>query len=358
LTRFRGRSQRVIVSCQVALAVVLLVGATLLGETVVRLTSLPVGFDDERLFVLSVLWARSLAPDMVRRAQVEQSLLERIRALPAVESAAATASPPFGRSFGSNSIEVSGRPGESLPAQRHIVSEDFFRTMRMPLQRGRPFELGDAARVLLGPAQPGAEVDDSLGVAIVSRELERRYFGGNALGQRLRFNRIWHDVIGVVPDVKARQYAEETAPAFYVYSRQTPYINVGQFVVRAAGDPATLVRRLWETVTSVDSRLTIAAAETMETLMARSVANQRYRAMLSSSFGGAALLLASVGLFGLLSRAVNERRKEIGVRMAVGARPADVLRLVMTEGGGLVASGLLVGLPTAFLSARLIQSQL
>jgi predicted permease len=358
LTRFRSRSQRLIVSCQVALAAVLLVGATLLGETIVRLTSLPVGFDDERLLVLSVISSRSLAPDMFRRSEVEQSLLERIRALPAVKSAAATASPPFGRSFGSNTIEVSGRPGDSLPAQRHIVSEGFFATMRMPILRGREFGRTDATRVLRGPAVRGQEVSDSLGVAIVSRELEQRYFGGDATGQRIRFNRVWHDVIGVVPDVKSRQYAEETVPAFYVYSRQTPYISVGQFVVRAAGDPATLLRTLRETVTAVDSRLTIAVVETMETLMSRSVANQRYRAMLSTAFGGAALLLASIGLFGLLSRAVTERRKEIGVRIAVGARPADVLRLVMTEGGGLVASGLIVGLPAAFLGARLIQSQL
>jgi putative ABC transport system permease protein len=230
--------------------------------------------------------------------------------------------------------------------------------MRMPILRGREFGRTDATRVLRGPAVRGQEVSDSLGVAIVSRELEQRYFGGDATGQRIRFNRVWHDVIGVVPDVKSRQYAEETVPAFYVYSRQTPYISVGQFVVRAAGDPATLLRTLRETVTAVDSRLTIAVVETMETLMSRSVANQRYRAMLSTAFGGAALLLASIGLFGLLSRAVTERRKEIGVRIAVGARPADVLRLVMTEGGGLVASGLIVGLPAAFLGARLIQSQL
>jgi len=358
LTRFRSRSQRLIVSCQVALAVVLLVGATLLGETVVRLTSLPVGFDDDRLFVLSVLSSRSLAPAMVRRAQVEQSLLERIRALPGVESAAATSSPPFGRSFGSNSIEVSGRPGEFLPAQRHIVSEDFFATMRMPILRGREFARTDATRVLLGPAAPGQEVSDSLGVAVVSRELEQRYFGGDATGQRIRFNRVWHDVIGVVPDAKSRQYTDETGPAFYVYSRQTPYINVGQFVVRAAGDPATLVRTLRDTVTSVDSRLTIAMAETMETLMARSVANERYRATLSSAFGIAALTLAAIGLFGLLTRAVNERRREIGVRMAVGAKPGDVVRLVMREGGRLVAGGLLVGVPAAVAAAQLIRAQL
>jgi predicted permease len=358
LARFRSRPQRLIVSCQVALAVVLLAGATLLSETFIRLTSLPVGFDDEGLLVLSVLQSRTLAPDVARQAQVTGTLLERLRALPGVEMAAATASPPFGTSFGSNTIEVSERPGEFFPAQRHIVSEDFFATMRMPVLRGRSFERLDAARTLLGPVARGTEVTDSLGVAIVSRELENRYFGGNATGQRIRFNRTWLDVIGVVPDVKTRQYTDDAGPAFYIYTRQMPYITVSQFVVRATGDPTRLVQTLRETVTGVDSRLTIAAAATMRTLMARSVANERYRATLSSAFGGAALLLAAVGLFGLLTRAVNERRREIGVRMAVGATPGSVVRLVMREGGWLVAGGLLVGVPAALAAAQLIRSQL
>jgi predicted permease len=354
----RSRTQRVMVAAQVAIALVLLAGAALLGESVVRLTSEPVGFDGNGLLVLSVAGSRSLAPDMARRARIDAELLDQVRAMPGVESASATASPPFGTSFGSNAIEVSGRPGEFLTAQRHVVSEDFFTTMRMPMVRGRAFERSDAARQLLAPAPRGGEVEDSLGVAIVSRELERRYFGGNAAGQRIRFNRQWLDVIGVVPDVKTRAYSEESGPAFYVYSRQMPYISVGQFVIRASGDPTALVPPLRDLVTRVDSRLAIASVETMRTLLSRSVANQRYRATLSSAFGVAAVVLAAIGLFGLLTRAVNQRRREIGVRMAVGATPGDVVRLVMREGGLLVAGGLLVGVPGALASAQVIRAQL
>ncbi len=165
-------------------------------------------------------------------------------------------------------------------------------------------------------------------------------------------------MIGVVPDVKTRAYSEESGPAFYVYSRQMPYISVGQFVIRASGDPTTLVPALRDLVTRVDSRLAIASVETMQTLLSRSVANQRYRATLSSAFGGGALVLAAIGLFGLLARAVNERRREIGVRMAVGAKPGDVVRMVMREGGVLVVGGLLVGVPIALAVARLIRAQL
>src|SRR5262245_60007568 len=359
LARFRSRSQRLIVSCQVALAVVLLAGAALLGETVVRLTSQPVGFDDRGLLAVGVVpRQRSLLTDMPTRAQVVGELLARIRALAGVESAAMTASPPFGDSYGSNAIEVSGRPGESLSAQRHVVSEGFFQTMGMRMLRGREFELGDAARPIVNPTLPGQESPDSLGVVIVSREFERRYFGGTATGQRIRFARMWLDVIGVAPDAKSRQYTDEAAPAFYLYSKQMPYVAVGQFVVRASGDPLQLVRPLREIVTSGNSQLAVTYVDTMRTMMARTVANERYRATLSSAFGGAALLLAAIGLFGLLSRAVNERRREIGVRMAVGAKPGDVVRLVLREGAVLVAGGLLVGVPAAFAAAQLIRAQL
>jgi ABC-type antimicrobial peptide transport system permease subunit len=124
------------------------------------------------------------------------------------------------------------------------------------------------------------------------------------------------------------------------------------------GDPTALVAALRDVVTSGDSQLAVTYVDTMRTMMARTVANERYRATLSSAFGGAALLLAAIGLFGLLTRAVNERRREIGVRIAVGAKPGDVVRLVMREGGLLVAGGLLAGVPAALAAAQLIRAQL
>ena len=131
-----------------------------------------------------------------------------------------------------------------------------------------------------------------------------------------------------------------------------------QFVVRASGDPVALVAALRQVVTREDSQFAVTYVDTMRTMMARTVANERYRATLSSAFGVAALVLAAIGLFGLLTRAVNERRREIGVRMAVGARPGDVARLVMREGGLLVAGGLVVGVPAALAAAQVIRAQL
>jgi putative ABC transport system permease protein len=359
MARFRSRSQRVMVSCQVALAVVLLAGAAMLGETVIRLTSQPVGFDERGLLAVGVVpRQRPLLTDMPRRAQAVSALLDRVRALPGVESAAMTASPPFGTSYGSNSIEVSGRPGESFSAQRQVVSEAFFSTMGMKMLRGREFEPRDASRPIVAPTLAANQSTDSVGVAVVSRELERRYFGGNATGQRIRFNRMWLDVIGVAPDAKSRQYTDEAAPAFYLFSKQMPYIAVGQIVVRTSADPLSLVAPLRQTITSGDSQLAVTYVDLMRTMMERTVANERYRATLSSAFGAGALLLAAIGLFGLLTRAVNERRREIGVRMAVGAKPGDVVRLVMREGSVLVGGGLLAGIPAALVSAQLVRSLL
>ena len=149
-----------------------------------------------------------------------------------------------------------------------------------------------------------------MGVAIVSQELERRYLGGNANGQRIRFNRMWLDVIGVAPDAKSLQYTMKP-PRRSTSTRQMPYIAVTQFVVRASGDPVALVAALRQVVTR-DSQFAVTYVDTMRTMMARTVANERYRATLSSAFGVAALVLAAIGLFGLLTRAVNERRREIG----------------------------------------------
>jgi ABC-type antimicrobial peptide transport system permease subunit len=224
--------------------------------------------------------------------------------------------------------------------------------------RGRDFSLGDAAQPILDPTLPSNQTADAVGVAIVSRELERRYFGGNATGQRIRFNRMWLDVIGVAPDAKSRQYTDEATPAFYLFSKQMPYIAVGQFVVRTSGDPLSLVAPVRQAIASGDSQLAVTYVDPMRTMMDRSVANERYRATLSSAFGAGALLLAAIGLFGLLTRAVNERRREIGVRMAVGANPRDVVRLVMREGILLVAGGLLAGIPAALISAQLVRSLL
>jgi putative ABC transport system permease protein len=338
-TRFRRRTQRLIVVGEVALAAVLLAGASLLGETIIRLTASPVGFDADRLVVLRLRGPRSVTANIAARSQ---ELLDRIRTIPGVQSAAGTSAAPFAGSFGSNSIEADGRPGQGFAAQRYVVTDGYFETMRLPVA-GRAFERADAN---------GEEV------VVVSQDLARRSYNGNAVGRRLRFGERWRTIIGVVPDVKLRAYSEEPGPAFYLYAPQVPTLGAYEILIRATGDPQRLIPALRESVTAFDNRLAFQTLETMGALTARTASSQRYRAVLASAFGSAALILASVGLYGLLARAVSDRRREIGVRMAVGARPIDVARLVVAEGGALVAGGLVVGIPAAMAVARLIRSQL
>jgi predicted permease len=347
----RHRAHDGIVVSQVALAVVLLVGASLLGETLVRLISQPVGFDTENLIVLRVRPTRPLASGATFGGLVT-SLVERIRSIPGVRSAATTSAAAFAGNFSSNTIEVEGHPGENLSAWRYSVGDGYFETAGVRLLRGRDFASTDASG--RNPPTPGDT--DATGVTVVSEDLERRYYGGHALGRRLRVNpqtsQRWFTIVGIVADTKLRQYTEPNNPAFYLP-------GTGEhIVVRTVGDPLALVPALRQTAATADNPMAITLLETMATLMGRTVAGERYRALLSSMFGLAALVLASIGLYGLLARTVADRQREIGVRVALGARPGDVLALIVRDGARLVVAGLAIGIPISLGAAQLIRTQL
>ena len=341
---------------QVALAVVLLVGASLLGETLVRLTSQPIGFNAENMMVLRVRPVRAGSPGSV--GQSVHSLLDRIRSIPGVISAASTSAAPFGGSYGTNALEVEGRPGETVSGFRHAVSDGYFETMGIRILRGRGFVAADTtSQQLASPAAVGDTLSGT-GVTVVSEELERRYFNGSALGRRLLFGNTWLTIVGIAADTKLREYVEQANPSFYLFSRQMVYLGTDQVIIRTTDDPAALAPALRQAVATLDTPLVITRLETMSDLMRRTVAGERYRALLSSIFGVAALMLASIGLYGLLARTVADRQREIGIRMAVGARPAQVLALVVRDGGWLIAAGLAIGVPIAIGAGHLIRTQL
>jgi putative ABC transport system permease protein len=356
--RRRRWTPRAIVIGEVALATVLLCSAALLTETVLRLRSQPVGFNPDGVLALGVQIPREDAADVTRRTRIEASVLDRIRRVPGVASAAAVAAPPFSGITGFNGIGVEGRPGEVLRARRHLVTGEYFATMGIPILRGRGFQAADASWQQTTQPPPDSPITDGAGVAIVSEETERRYFGGTAVGRRMVFGRTRLTVVGVVGDVKMGRYSEDATPEFYLFTRQFPWIPVGHVVVRAADDAPALLPALRRAATTNDSHLAVTSIGTLDDAMSRTVANERYRAVLSVAFGGTAIFLAAICLFGLLSRTVNERRREIGVRMAVGATPADIVRLVIGEGSALAVAGLLLGLPAAAGVARIIQAQL
>ena len=340
----RQRIRGILVAAQVALALVLLSGATLLGETVVRLASIPTGFDSQNLLVLSIRGARVPGETAASQSARTQLLQERLAAIPGVIAAAAAATVPFGGGYGSNNIEVEGeRFAEPPSAARQVVTANYLQTMRVRLIKGRYFS-----------EREGAEP-----VALVSETFEQRFLRGNAIDRKFKFmGDVWYRVVGVVADAKQRTKADDTRPTFYVLDSQVAAFGVGQLVVRTAGDPRALMSAVRARVRSVDPRMVVVTVDTMTNLIRRTMAPEEFRAVLSGIFGAAALLLAVVGLYALLSRTVADRMHEMGVRMALGARPQDVLGLILAQGTTLVVIGLLVGIPAAIATARLMSSLL
>jgi predicted permease len=337
------RAHRFVVAVQVALTVVLLVGASLMAETVWRLTSEPLGFDPSPLAVVRVQWPQAAGQSEEQEQLRLDEVLTRIKAIPGVQSAAATLAAPFSGWFSSNSIQIEGRTFEKDPtANRFLVSEDYFQTIGQLARHGRLFVPTDRT------GEP---------VAVVTTEFANQLMDGNAIGGRLTFNRRQYRIIGVVDGARQREYTDTLAPTFYLLTAQAGS-GVGMFVVRTGGDPAPFISSLRDAISKAAPGTAIQEAIPMSGLLERTIADERYRAEISTAFGTVALLLAAIGLYGVVSRLVAERQQEIGIRVALGAKRQDVLRLVFAQGLALVGAGLLLGIPAAWASARVIAASL
>jgi putative ABC transport system permease protein len=340
----RRRGQRMIVAAEVALAVVLLTTATLLGESFFRLTALPIGFDTRNLVLVSPRLTPQPHATPEQRRQRTDNLVQALAALPGVSGVAATSTAPFSGSGGSNSIEIEGRTFAERPnANRHIVTENYLDVLGIPVLKGRGFASSDLH---------GGHV------ALVSQEFERQFMDGEAIGKRFTLNGDVHEIVGVVPVVKHREYDDRAAPAFYAINRQLPQWTTPHYVIRTRSDAAAAIPMIRQAIESAEPRSAITLIETMEAMMARSVAEERFRTQLSAMFGATALLLAALGIYGLIARDVADRRREIGVRMALGADGRRVTTMVLRQAVTLVAVGLAVGVPAAFAGSRLVESLL
>ena len=288
-------------------------------------------------------------------------MLERTRALPGVGAAGLTTTIPFGGIYSSSIIlaeESEPRPGESLVAPHQITASDgYFEAMRIPLVRGRYFDSRDTAA-----APP---------VVIVDERLARRFWPGrDAIGRRLSRpsnprgildllargpDTRYLTVVGVVANVQVTGLTPKDPPvgAYYLPYAQQPARSI-MLAVRSAQDPETLVPALRSTLASIDRELPLFDVRTMEQRLDRSLVQRRMPMVIALAFGLVALFLAGIGVYGVLACQVTERRREIGIRMALGSSAADVFRLVMRDGARITVLGILVGLAGTIGMARLM----
>ncbi|MCA1817263.1 MAG: ABC transporter permease [Acidobacteria bacterium] len=352
--------RNLLVVAQVALSLVLLVGAGLFLRSLRSAQRIDLGFEPEDVMTMPLQinllrYTKAQGQDFYRR------VLERVEAIPGVESATMTRTPPLSGASRQSSVIVEGQQqspdrvssSETTGGGAVEVSENttlsspvarrYFETLKIPLLRGRDF--GEADR------------EGAPGVAVVNETFVARYLGGqDPVGRRISLSGEkgpWLEIVGLVRDGKYVTVGEEPAP--FVYQPLAQRHETGMtLLVRTSGDPARFVSQVRERVHSVEPNLPLNASRTMTELLAMSLFPARMGAILLGCFGLLALLLASVGLYGVMSYSVSRRTREIGIRMALGAESGSVLRLVLREGMTLVAVGVAVGLVAALAATRLL----
>jgi putative ABC transport system permease protein len=345
----RHRLRGLLVVSETALALVLLAGAGLMLRSLLAMQRADPGFRTERLLTLSFRLPPNRYPTPDKIAAFFRDVLPRVQQIPGVESATIARAVPFTGNGGNESYEVEGQPGvlgQEPRVQTNIVSPEYFGTLGIPVLRGRSFGSED------GPA--------STPVVVVNATLARKAWPeGEALGKRLRFkgSERWHTVIGVVGDARHFRLAEPPAAQAYTTHEQDPRI-FACLMVRTAGDPMAAAPAVRKAVWSVDAEQPMWSVFSMEALLARSREDGRALASLLAVFGAVALLLASMGVHGVMSAVVTQRTREIGVRMALGARAADVMGLVVRQSGRLAFLGVAVGVAGAVALSRFLRSLL
>jgi putative ABC transport system permease protein len=346
----RKRVRSLLIVSEVAISLVLLVGAGLLVKSFVKLRNTDPGFDPGNTLTASISLASVRYDTDEKIADFYRRLVERVRAMPGVESAGAVTPLPLSDNSMSFSFSVVGQPplppGQRQSASARIVTPDYFRAQRVPLRKGRVFTDDDKA------GAPGA--------IIVNEAFARRYLPGvEPLGQRLHasVNDIEGEIVGVVGDIRGASLARPGTPEYYI-PEATAAFNDMSLVVRTTGDPAPLTPALRQAVAEMDKDQPLYEVRTMESLVARSVARQRFSMTLIGVFAALAMVLAAVGVFSVMSSLVAQRTHEIGVRMALGARQRDILSMVVRHGAMLTLVGIATGVVASFVFMRLMSSLL
>ena len=347
----RVRLRSFLVVSEIALALVLLVGAALMIQSFARLRHVSPGFDPHDVLTMRLSLPRVRYPDGADRSVFVQRLVEEVRSLPGVQSAGVVTHLPLAGGSMNFALGVEGYtppdPRKSLSAEYRAVSPGYFGALGIRLTQGRPFTEQDTGQ--------------APHVVIVNEALVRRIFGNqDPLGRTLTmgFDNWTGRIVGVIRDVRHTALDAQVLDEVYGPYTQTPFWPFMTLAIRTQGDPLSLAGPVRDKLMGIDSQQAVAQVRTLEQVLAESVAQPRFRTGLLSLFGLLALALAAVGIYGVMSCTVTERTRDIGVRMALGARSGDVLRLIVGQGMRLTAIGMALGLAGAFGLARVLEGLL
>jgi predicted permease len=334
-------TRRLLIVCEVALSLVLLMGAGVMVQSLLALRHGDTGFDPNDVLTMQVRLVGTRYPTPDQRSSFFGSALQRIRALPGVEAAGTIDDLPLVPGS-SQTLLLEGFPPQQQPVAVQVrqINPGYLRAMGIPVLRGRDIVENDAE------------------VLLVSQDVAKLYWEAtDPIGRRaaLPFSKtVLRQVVGIVGDVKQRSLIEASTPTVYFYTRQ-PY-GKATFVIRTSVPPATLAQPAVAAIHAIDPEQPVGRIRTMKEVLDAGLTSQRFSALLLGVFAAAALLLAAVGIYSVLSYIVRGRRRELGIRTALGARTGDILRLVIVEGMSPALVGIAVGVIAALASARLMET--
>jgi putative ABC transport system permease protein len=349
-SRLRG----LLVTLEVALSLVLLVGGGLLMRSFLKLTAVDPGFRAERTLTMSVFLTPPRYQTIPERWEYAERALVSIAALPGVQAAAAITDPPLSQGFLTMSVFEEGRPmalAEAYKAAFRAVSDGYFTTLRIPLREGRGIEPGDDER---------AEK-----VVVVNESFARLLGEGSVVGRRIRWADRERDpnpltIVGVVNDIRSRGLDQNEGPAIYAPMKQITFgwLRWFTFALRAAGEAEALAGASRDALLRIDPDQPVFEIRTLESALASSVAERRFHLFLVQAFAAVALVLAALGVYGVMSHSVSERTREIGLRVSLGAQRRDILGLFVRRGMRFSVAGILAGLAAAAGLTRFMASML
>jgi putative ABC transport system permease protein len=346
-----NRLRSVLVVSQVALALVLLIGAGLMIKSFLRLLEVNPGFKTENLLTLGISLTRADYPqDDPRRTAFFQQVIQRIQGLPGVTSVGAVSHLPLGGRGVNMSFAVEGGPpinsAEELNADLRVISPGYFEAMKIPLIKGRPFIEDDTALTQK---------------VIINESFARRFFpNSDPMGKYLKISGSFFagEIVGLIGDVKHRGLEAEARPEMYISYLQNTLWPVMNLVIRTSIDPSALRSTVRDEIQRVDKDQPVFNIKTMDQLLSESVAQRRFSMLLLGSFAALALVLAAAGIYGVMFYLISQRTHEIGIRLALGARSVDVLRLVLGQGLRLILIGVAIGVVAAFALTHVLSTLL